>query len=115
MHVSMLVLLIALCGGCDGGGSAGPGGSGDSGGSGDLAGVVGDLAGVVGDLAGGQLFDGGAGGGDLATSSDVIDKLLALTAKCTAAEMVSAHTYPDPDSDVHDVPICALKGALFFN
>jgi hypothetical protein len=52
---------------------------------------------------------------DLSFGSDVVDKILALTASCTTANMVSAHTYPDPGSMVIDVPICALKGALFFN
>ena len=38
-----------------------------------------------------------------------------MPGKCTAAKMVSTHTYPDPGSMVNDVPICALKGAVFFN
>jgi hypothetical protein len=48
-------------------------------------------------------------------SSTVIDKLLALTASCTKAKMVSKHTYSDPGSAVRNVPICALKGAVYFN
>src|SRR4051812_41752668 len=52
---------------------------------------------------------------DSSTGGDVVDELLALTASCTTANMVSAHTYADPGSMVNDVPICALKGALFFN
>src|SRR6478735_8596085 len=71
-----------------------------------------DLAGAGGarDLSSSDLSSS-----DLSLGSDVVDKLLALTASCTAANMVSAHTYPDPGSMVNDVPICALKGALFFN
>jgi hypothetical protein len=52
---------------------------------------------------------------DLTVGSDVVDQLLALTAGCTTANMVSAHTYPNAGSLVNDVPICALKGAVFFN
>jgi hypothetical protein len=69
--------------------------------------------GGVRDLAGGSVLDGGSS--DLSLGSDVIDKLLALTANCTAAKMVSTHTYPNAGSMVLDVPICALEGAVFFN
>jgi hypothetical protein len=50
-----------------------------------------------------------------AETSSIIDGLLSLTASCTRAHMVSKHTYPDPGSAVHNVPICALKGAVYFN
>jgi hypothetical protein len=43
-------------------------------------------------------------------------QLLALVQAhpCTSANMVSTHTYPDPGSMVPDVPICAMKGAVYF-
>jgi hypothetical protein len=50
-----------------------------------------------------------------AETTSIINGLLAKTAVCTKAHMVSKHTYPDPGSAVHNVPICALKGAVYFN
>src|SRR6476619_2416665 len=82
----------------------------DDGGTADLAG-----AGGARDLSSSDASSSDLSSSDLGHGSDVVDKLLALTASCTTANMVSAHTYPDPGSMVHDVPICALKGALFFN
>lgn len=97
-----LAALLVTATGCEGGAGAG--------GAADMA--------RVGDGGAGAMPDGSMPGGnmpDLAIGSDVIDKLLALTAKCTTANMVSTHTYPDPGSAVTDVPICGLKGAVFFN
>src|SRR5262249_40873326 len=48
-------------------------------------------------------------------SAALVDQLLALTKSCTAADMVSKHVYPDPGSAETNVPICALKGAVFFH
>jgi hypothetical protein len=50
-----------------------------------------------------------------AESVPIINSLLSLTANCTRAHMVSKHTYSDPGSAVRNVPICALKGAVYFN
>jgi glycosyl hydrolase group 75 (putative chitosanase) len=107
-----LAILLALAAGCSGsgggtgnggnGGAAGNGGGGNGGGNGGMP-----------DLASGGTLDGGSA--DLGLGSDVIDKLLALTADCTAAKMVSTHVYPNAGSMVTDVPICALQGAIFFN
>jgi len=105
-----LAMLLALAAGCsDNGGAAGTDGGGAHGGGGGDGGGNGTVA----DLASGGLLDGGSG--DLAVGSDVIDQLLALTADCTAAKMVSTHVYPNAGSMVTNVPICALKGAVFFN
>jgi hypothetical protein len=96
-----LATLLALAAGCSGDGNGG-GGGGGGGGNGGMP-----------DLASGSMLDGGSA--DFGMGGDVIDKLLALTANCTAAKMVSTHVYPDPGSMVTDVPICALNGAVFFN
>jgi hypothetical protein len=100
---SMLALAVGCQGNATGGGGDGAPDSGALAGDGGTA----DLAGVdaASDLS----------SSDLSIGSDVVDKLLALTGNCTAANMVSAHTYPDPGSLVNDVPICALKGAVFFH
>jgi hypothetical protein len=50
-----------------------------------------------------------------AETSAIIDRLLTLTTNCSKSHMVSKHTYPDPGSAVNNVPICALKGAVYFN
>jgi hypothetical protein len=110
-----LATLLALAAGCSGNGEgngggagngdtdAGQGGAAGSGGAGGNGGMF--------DLATGGMLDGGST--DLSIGGDVIDKLLALTANCTTANMVSTHTYSG--NMVPNVPICALNGAVFFN
>jgi hypothetical protein len=105
-----LVIALTLAVGCSGSAAAddidggagghagGGGGTGGNGGGGDLAGV--DMTGP-------------AAGPDMVVSSDVIDRLLALTANCGAANMVSSHTYDG--GGVKNVGICALQGAVYFN
>ncbi|HEX6835294.1 MAG TPA: glycoside hydrolase family 75 protein [Polyangia bacterium] len=104
-------VMLALAVGCHGGGpgrgdGAAADGAVDSGAA-DGDGGAADLAGV------GAAPDLSLA--DLGIAGDVVDKLLMLTANCTTANMVSAHTYPDPGSLVNDVPICALNGAIFFD
>jgi hypothetical protein len=97
----VILSLAILIAGCSSGGH----GSGGDGGAFDLA-----SGGLV-DLASGALVDGGST--DFALGSDVVDKLLALTADCTTARMVSTHVYTGGTNA--SVPICALTGAVFFN
>jgi hypothetical protein len=120
-----LALLVAGCSGAGGAlkpgldaGGAHPGGGG-GGHPGTDAGSMVDAGGKpIPDPADmshtGGAYDAGTPP-DLSMPSGLIDQLLKLTAVCTAANMVSKHTYPDPGSAVPNVPICALNGAVFFN
>jgi hypothetical protein len=68
--------------------------------------------GAVGDAATGSNSDSAGQTGSGPTPAQLL--ALVQAHPCTSANMVSKHAYPDPGSAVPDVPICGLKGAVYF-